>query len=246
MKYDPLKNHLAKLTRNQWVATFTEIEKVLGFPLPRSAREYPAWWANQSYGTQTNAWVGVGWKTTGLNLVSEKITFTRDNAKISKEITKKIAPTSNNQVKTDAPTDWFWEGNVVNSLAHYLIGKGWTIEGRADTHTKEQGIDLKASKNGTSLLIEAKGYPSTGYRDNRRAGELKSTPPSSQAQHWYSHALLKALRLQTTHPNAKVALAFPDFPRYRNLFEETKKGLGKLGLAVLMVSKAGEVWEWGL
>jgi hypothetical protein len=146
----------------------------------------------------------------------------------------------------DVTTDWFWEGNVVKALARSLAGKGWTIEGQADTHSKERGVDLRASKNGTILLVEAKGYPSTSYRDPRRAAEHKPTNPVNQAQQWYSHALLKVLRLQTVHPQAKVALAFPDFPRYRTLFDETKLGLEKLGIAVLLVNAEGEVWEWGL
>jgi len=146
----------------------------------------------------------------------------------------------------DVTTDWFWEGNVVNALAHSLAGKGWKIESQADTHSKERGVDLRASREGRILLVEAKGYPSTGYRDPRRADERKPTNPTNQAQQWYSHALLKVLRLQTVYPQAKVALAFPDFPRYETLFCETKLGLEKLGIAVLMVTSSGQVREWGL
>lgn len=145
----------------------------------------------------------------------------------------------------DATTDWFWEGNIVNALARNLIGKGWKIEGQANTQSKERGVDLRASKEGKILLVEAKGYPSKSYRDPRRADERKPTNPVNQAQQWYSHALLKVLRLQTAYPQAKVALAFPDFPRYRTLFNETKLGLEKLAIAVLLVNEAGEV-EWKL
>lgn len=146
----------------------------------------------------------------------------------------------------DVTTDWFWEGNVVDALARSLAGKGWKIESQADTRSKEQGVDLRASKNGTTLLVEAKGYPSTSYRDPRRAAEHKPTNPMNQAQQWYSHALLKVLRLQTAHPQAKVALAFPDFPRYRALFGETKLALEKLGVAMLFLNANGNVTEWGL
>ena len=66
--------------------------------------------------------------------------------------------------------------------------------------------------------MKAKGFPSTVYRDPRRAHE-RPTNPTNQAQQWYSHALLKAMRLQAKHPEALVAMAFPDFPRYRALFE---------------------------
>jgi hypothetical protein len=146
----------------------------------------------------------------------------------------------------DVTTDWFWEGNVVNALAHSLAGKGWKIESQADTRSKERGVDLRASREGRILLVEAKGYPSTTYRDPLRADEKKPTNPTNQAHKWYSHALLKVLQLQTEYPQAKVALAFPDFPRYETLFRETKLGLEKLGVAVLMVNSSGQVREWGL
>ncbi len=145
----------------------------------------------------------------------------------------------------DVTIDWFWEGNIVHAVAHSLVAKGWKIESRADTQSRQRGVDLQASCEGRVLIVEAKGYPSKAYRDPRRASEQKPTNPISQAQQWYSHALLKALRLQTAHPQAKIALAFPDFPRYRTLFGETRLGLEKLGIAVLLVNEAGEV-EWKL
>ncbi len=86
-----------------------------------------------------------------------------------------------------------------------------------------------------------KVYPSTGYRDPMRATERKPTSPTNQAQHWYSHALLKVMRLQSKHPDAIVAIGLPDFPRYRKLVEETQGGLKKLGIGLLTVSEKGEV-----
>ncbi len=136
----------------------------------------------------------------------------------------------------DATLDWYWEGNVVEALARHLVSEGWIVESKADTYSKAQGVDIQASKDGALLLVEAKGYPSTGYRDPNRAGEKKPTNPTNQAQHWYSHALLKAMRLQTKHPEAIVALGFPDFPRYRTLFEETRTGLHRRCGARLMAT----------
>ena len=75
---------------------------------------------------------------------------------------------------------------------------------------------------------------------------MKPTNPTKQAQQWYSHALLKVMRLQTKHPEAMVALGLPDFPRYRALFEETHGGLKKLGVGLLSVRENGEVETWGL
>lgn len=146
----------------------------------------------------------------------------------------------------DVTADWYWEGNVVEAIARFLAQEGWTIVGKADTHSKERGVDIQARRGGQTLLLEAKGYPSTNYRDPRRAGEVKPTNPTNQAQQWYSHALLKVMRLQTKHPEALVALGLPEFPRYRALFEETRGGLAKLGVAMLTVRADGSVATWGL
>ncbi|HZR02744.1 MAG TPA: hypothetical protein VFA81_06215 [Burkholderiales bacterium] len=146
----------------------------------------------------------------------------------------------------DVTADWFWEGNVVEAIVRFLVQAGWTIEAKADTHSRERGVDIQASRDGRTLLVEAKGYPAKTYRDPRRAGEVKPTNPTNQAQQWYSHALLKVMRLQTKYPHALVALGFPDFPRYRALFKDTHGGLAKLGVAMLTVRADGHVDTWGL
>lgn len=61
--------------------------------------------------------------------------------------------------RMDVTVDWFWEGNVVETIARFLADDGWTIVGKADTHSKERGIDIHASRGGRTLLVEAKGYP---------------------------------------------------------------------------------------
>lgn len=144
----------------------------------------------------------------------------------------------------DTTTYWYWEGNVVDALADHLTAQGWAIDSKADTRSKARGVDIQASRGGRVLMIEVKGYPSKEYRDPLRAGETKRTQPSNQAQQWYSHALLAALRLQTKNPDARVALAFADFPRYRTLFEETRSGLKRLGVTVFFIGETGAVSEW--
>jgi hypothetical protein len=146
----------------------------------------------------------------------------------------------------DVTMDWYWEGNVVKAIIRFLQTSGWLIVAEANTHSKERGVDIHAVKDGRMLLIEAKGYPSKNYRDPRRASEAKPTNPSNQAQQWYSHALLKVMRLQTKYPEALIALGLPDFPRYRTLFEETHTGLSKIGAALLMVTDSGRVTVWGM
>jgi hypothetical protein len=78
-RYDALSEHLQTLDRSRdHTMRFVDIEKVLGFQLPQSARTHHAWWANQSNGrhVQAKAWHAAGWNTKEPNLVSDRVTFT--------------------------------------------------------------------------------------------------------------------------------------------------------------------------
>ena len=58
---------------------FDEIEAVLRFTLPRSAREHQAWWSNTRIGhTHAAAWLDAGWKTSALDLAGRRVTFVRE------------------------------------------------------------------------------------------------------------------------------------------------------------------------
>jgi hypothetical protein len=76
-KYRALTLHLATLNEDSWVAKFQEIEAVLGFPLPRSAYSYPAWWSNQTGDghIQSQAWRLAGWRTGELDLAKQQVSF---------------------------------------------------------------------------------------------------------------------------------------------------------------------------
>ena len=77
-KYDRLGEHLAGLDRgSSHILSFDRIEAVLGCALPRSARDYQAWWANQvgPGHVQSNAWLDNGWHTESLSLTGKHVTF---------------------------------------------------------------------------------------------------------------------------------------------------------------------------
>jgi hypothetical protein len=77
-KYDLLRNHLRALDLPAWVASFTEVERVLASPLPSSARRFSAWWANQQPPlVHTRAWLDAGWRTAELDLSKGRVTFRR-------------------------------------------------------------------------------------------------------------------------------------------------------------------------
>lgn len=80
-KYAPLHNHLVRLTGDEWPATFREIENILGFELPDSARIHRPWWANQGERgghSHALAWEMAGWRTSQVDMASEKLVFVRE------------------------------------------------------------------------------------------------------------------------------------------------------------------------
>lgn len=148
--------------------------------------------------------------------------------------------------ETDRPADWFWEGNVQDAVVAWLIGQGWHIDQLANTARRDRGHDIEASKGTHRLIVEVKGYPSTAYRDPRRADEVKRTQPSLQAKHWLADALLKSIRIRALSPQAEVAIALPNFPRYRKLLTEINEALAKLDIAVLIVDSDHRIEGHGL
>lgn len=79
-KYAPLHEHLASLKESEWEVSFKEIERILGFKLPDSARIHRPWWANQGERgghSHALAWEMAGWETARVDMVAEKLAFVR-------------------------------------------------------------------------------------------------------------------------------------------------------------------------
>lgn len=74
-KYQPLTDHLSHLTGDSWRPTFTELERLLGFPLPKGARK-KAWWANGTKG-HAGSWASAGWEVDRPSLDKDQVTFRR-------------------------------------------------------------------------------------------------------------------------------------------------------------------------
>lgn len=52
--------------------------------------------------------------------------------------------------------EWHCERNVVGAVVAYLKQEGWTIESVADTETRARGADIRAQREGKTLIVEAK------------------------------------------------------------------------------------------
>lgn len=75
-KYEPLQRYLFAQKLGELRVSFRDVERILGFSLPKSAREYPAWWSNDATGhSHSRAWLEAGWKTEQIDLTQKKVTF---------------------------------------------------------------------------------------------------------------------------------------------------------------------------
>ena len=80
-KYEPLTKHLLSRQQGKIAMTFPELEHLLGFPLPPSARKHRAWWSNNpSNSVMTKAWLAAGYQSREVDLAAERLEFVRLNA----------------------------------------------------------------------------------------------------------------------------------------------------------------------
>lgn len=78
-KYDPLSYFLKAASKDVIEASFEQVEKILGFPLPPSAYRHQAWWANETQGSHSHArsWQDAGWETSQVNTERRRVRFER-------------------------------------------------------------------------------------------------------------------------------------------------------------------------
>lgn len=81
-KYYALHVFLASADDDSITLTFAEVERILGFSLPRGARSSRAWWGNSRQGhTQSRAWLLAGCRVTGVDIADEWVSFSRAGGK---------------------------------------------------------------------------------------------------------------------------------------------------------------------
>ena len=76
-KYRRLSELLDGSESKSVTLTFNEIEKIVGFTLPESAREHRAFWANTTTHSIALSWLSVGYKTVDVDIINEIIVFER-------------------------------------------------------------------------------------------------------------------------------------------------------------------------
>jgi hypothetical protein len=79
-KYDSLSQRLAAHPTDEWRPSFSELESVLGFPLPKAARVGRAWWSDDPVKTHSRAWTLHGWSVDDVDHAAEQVVFRRGGA----------------------------------------------------------------------------------------------------------------------------------------------------------------------
>jgi hypothetical protein len=81
-KYDPLSARLAGHAGPEWRASFAELEEVLGFPLPKTARTGKTWWKTDAAAAHARAWTEAGWEVTDVDQAKGLVTFRKTAAPV--------------------------------------------------------------------------------------------------------------------------------------------------------------------
>ena len=223
-KYTPIRELLAAQADDEVTFTFAEVERALGSQLPISARQYPAWWANQNPpSAQSQSWTSAGWQAFA-SLKSERVTFRRTKAKAKPSGAVAEAAAVASAADSAQTQEHLQEDNAKEQVRRHLEQQGWRTTVRAG---KAHGIDIEAFRPGERWIIEVKGSHSR-----------------NPVNVTYFLSVIGELLQRMNDPNAKYSLAFPDVPQFRGLWERLPKlAKERTGITCLFVGANGSVAE---
>ncbi|MBX3677423.1 MAG: hypothetical protein KF853_10405 [Rhodocyclaceae bacterium] len=98
-KYTPLALALSAqgAKRDSITLSFSEIESILGFSLPRSAHDHRPWWANQKNHDnrpQTSGWMDAGFQVESIDIRNKWVRFVRAKPEIATPFRKRDMSTA--------------------------------------------------------------------------------------------------------------------------------------------------------
>ncbi len=77
-KYLSLGEYLLTCKKDSISLSFVELEEILGFPLPNSARKFRTWWSNnRTHLHAETGWLSFGWRVSNINLETRSVQFNR-------------------------------------------------------------------------------------------------------------------------------------------------------------------------
>jgi hypothetical protein len=83
-KFAPLTGYLRSLPSTECRMSFQEVEEVLGFQLPPSARRHRPWWSNNPHNSaMTKAWLAAEFRTERVDMERETLVFRKSKPPLS-------------------------------------------------------------------------------------------------------------------------------------------------------------------
>lgn len=159
-KYEPLVGLLRSCSEDELTLFFSEIDDLVG-GLPRSARTYPAWWANSRTDdthTWAHLWVSAGWEVRALDLDEERVTFSRAS----------VGP---------IPPSFWWVNHKQTHRVELSDGYIWSPRNKRNGARNQAYSNLTLVRPGdvvisyADTLIKAIGVATAAYSDSPKPGD---------------------------------------------------------------------------
>lgn len=194
-KYEPLLRHLSDLHSGEWRATFADVEAILGFPLPDSARQHSAWWSNNRQGSRHSAaWLDAGWRAEELSLTARRVVFRRGAA-------ASVAPSPPPPARPrSAPIRQAPEPLPVTRVTELSLSMLWAARGTVTTDADGRLAFPAAPKTPAVYCFtvslpggQQRRYIGEAVDLARRFGNYRNPGPTQQTSQRINKVLLEAL-----------------------------------------------------
>lgn len=243
-KYDNLSRFLRSAGPQARRLGFDEIESILGFSLPASARAYPAWWANDpAPNRHSQCWLSEGWMTADLDLAGGQVTFQRgEDTAVGRQ--RPNGPESGNGIAPMADLPAAPGGDI-----RVAIDMQWKHLGTV--HTNPEGILAFPSAPAAPALYRLRFLGSSTSRHyvgetvnlRRRFGNYRNPGPTQQTSKRINEELRSHLNaggcVEIDVIAAEIALSVAGQPCNADLADKATRRL--LEQAALVCDSAAEI-----
>jgi len=127
------------------------------------------------------------------------------------------------------------ENRTIEILMNYLIINGWKIESYCLGQTR--GIDIIASKNGETMLMEVKGARACDDSPNKKRNYFDS----GQIKTHFGKAIVKMLEERFKNPKCILAIVHPNDFNIKKSIGNLTPQLKNLNIKHYWVSENGEI-----
>lgn len=150
-KYAGLAEYLSKIREYEFTLSFSDIEKILGFSLPKSARRLRVWWSNDLTHPQAkNGWMAAGYIVWEVDFGQEVVRFRRAHPKPKENLLREKCITTHLQtvlVERYGPL-----------LCNVKIGERKFDFASADGKVVGEVVVIKNTKSPSSYLLTIAGH----------------------------------------------------------------------------------------